>query len=884
MSDAVRTITAMTYLADADETDTTTPVTVELQPDASILAAIGRGHDLASAIADLVDNSIDAGATRIGIQFVTKDARVRSVRIRDDGCGMTGDQLQHAMVLGGSEKQGSGKLGHFGVGLKAASMSQATMLAVFSTTGFAPAAGMRLHREQSGPQIQAEVIPASAAANVLRLRGFDTDAGTLIEWYELESVSVATGWHARRKWLETMINSLRDSLGMTFHRLLADDGLRIEIQEVDEATTESGPPRVVKPVDPFAFEQWGAAGYPRALMLPLSTGGMLAARFFVLPPGVEAPNARLLGRPRADWQGLYVYRNNRLLQAGGWLSLTQASDALQLGRVILEFDDDVHGAIAMNAEKRGVVLRPPAVQALERTHEGGFTLNGYFAEVRAVWTNAQKHELKAQPVARPGDGAPAGLLPLVTSTIGVRDEDPALSFVIEAVPPGALYSFEPGTGVVRISPSLAGRSDFELLKTSLFLLLEPHVGKQWLAEHTRQKLDVVHAAFAAVVSASVVEPNSAPAADEGENEPEEIARDLSEDAEPNAPPDLVDDPVGEEPPALVRTTIIHTADKDEPLGDPAVANVHVDEDPVKDYMARAGRAPLLSADEEVEVARRIEVGVLAAERLRTLVPTDHPRSYPRELRMLVRDGELAMRTMIEANLRLVISIARKHLGSGMDMLDLIQEGNIGLHRAVQKFDHRLGNKFSTYSTWWIRQSMNRAMADQGRLIRFPVHVIEKLPKIAKAWEESTGTMERRLATVAAQVEEAPKALRSIIDNMYPPLSLDYPWAIDAGDETVKWGTLADQLVDTEAYGPDDVATTRELPRRIATVLGGLPEQHSEIVRRRFGLDGKDAQTLDTIGDHFGVTRERIRQIEKKALTRLQEIAPAFDLREYLQPS
>ncbi|MDJ1113389.1 sigma-70 family RNA polymerase sigma factor [Microbacterium dauci] len=836
--------------------------TLELPTDASILSAVGRGHSLASALSDLIDNSIDAGATRVGIRFVMRAGAVRSIRIRDDGCGMTAEQLERAMSLGRSRDHGPTELGHFGVGLKAASLSQARILTVLSTTGFSPAAGLRLDRAQTGPQVRAQIIDAGAAAAVLERRGLGAESGTVVEWSDLENVSEAGGYHARRNWFETMIIQLRDQLGLTFHRLLGDGRIKIELDELDEASNESGAPRTVRPIDPFAFERWGADGYPKRLEADLPGGGRLAMTCFVLPPAVDSPAVKMLGRPRGAWQGLYVYRNDRLLHSGGWLQLHPDGGAdTQLARAAIDITTDGLHAVAMNAEKRGVLLRPVAIDALTRARSDGFSLRAFIEEAQAVLRNAQQRELRAQPFATAGTGSPDGIADLVERTVGVRDDGVSVSFEWAGLASRQLYAFEPTTGVVQLNEvhRVALESEparLELLKTSVYLLLEPHAGKERLAAHTRERLDVVHAALAAVAIVSrAVAPGRGPGHDDETALPSGSG---------NASDDEEDDENG-----LIESVRVTGRDPYEPLADPAVADVHIDDDIMVDLMRRVREFELLTAEEEVELARQIEAGVIAESRLARMT-AETPLTQDRlDLAWIARNGERAFARMVASNLRLVVHIARRYQRNGLDLADLTQEGSLGLLRAVQKFDRFHGTKFSTYATWWIRQGIERAIADQGRTIRFPVHVVDQLPAVVKAWKAAQGTTSQRLAEVSETLEVKPEFVRAIVDNLSAPLSLDWPVLLETAEGESEWVSLADELVDADAIGPEEHVEIGARAAQLKPILDTLTEREADVLRWRFGVGGAPPMTLDQIGARLGVTRERARQIESKTMKQLR---------------
>jgi len=852
--------------------------TVVLAPDASVLGAIGRGHTLASALADLIDNSIDAGATRVSIRFVTRNGAVRSIRIRDDGCGMTFAQLERAMALGGGSEHTTTDQGHFRIGLKAASLSQARILTVFSTTGFSPAAAMRLDRAQSGPHIHAQVIDAGAAASVLQKRGLDAESGTVVEWSDLEGVSEASTYQARRSWFEAMIVRLRDELGLTFHRLIADGRIRIELDELDESSNEAGAPRVVKPIDPFEFERWGSTGYPKVLDAELPGGGRLTMTCYILPPAVNGPNAAMLGRPRTAWQGLFVYRNDRLLHSGGWLQLHPDGAAdTQLARAVIDLTPDALGAVVMNAEKRGVLLRPSAMQAIERARTDGFSLKAYLEDAQEAWRRVRRRELRAQPFAAAGEGAPSGLESLAQKTVGIRDDAPAISFDWIDLDPRQLYSFEPVTGLVRLNSRHRAELEsdstrLELLKTSIYLLMEPHAGKERLANHTRERLNAVHAALAAV-TLRARKADTRPASREGTSEA--TAQDP-----PDGDPDrrLASD---EAESVLVDSILASGPDPYDPIADPALADVHLDDDVLKDFLRRIRDFPLLAAQDEVELAREIEVGVFAAERLESLSHEERVTIGGLDLQLLARNGERAMEQMVGSNLRLVLHIAKGYQHRGLELADLVQEGSWGLLRAIQRFDRFHGTKFSTYATWWIRQAVVRALADQGRTIRFPVHVVEKVPEIVRAWEESSGTPTQRINDVANLLAETPAFIRAVVNNLDAPYSLDRPVQIEAADGETAWATLADELVDADGPGQEELFERAMLSRQIESLVDSLGERAADVIRWRFGLGGEPPRTLEAIGEAVGVSRERVRQIEAKALTALRDSELAEALRAYL---
>jgi RNA polymerase primary sigma factor len=298
-------------------------------------------------------------------------------------------------------------------------------------------------------------------------------------------------------------------------------------------------------------------------------------------------------------------------------------------------------------------------------------------------------------------------------------------------------------------------------------------------------------------------------------------------------------------------------------------------DPVRLYLLQIGRVSLLSAEEEVDLAKRVEAGLAAGDMLGSRTDLDPVRV--RDLQRIERGGELARRRLVESNLRLVVSIAKRYVGRGLLFLDLIQEGNLGLIRAVEKFDYTKGYKFSTYATWWIRQAITRAIADQARTIRVPVHMVETINKLIRTQRElhqqlgrepTAGEIGRKLDLRAERVEEI---LRIALE----PVSLESP----VGEEDDS--SLADFIEDPDAVVPPDAATFMLLQQQIADVLDQLTERERKVVEMRFGMADGEPRTLEEVGNAFGVTRERIRQIESKTLSKLRHPARSQQLRDYL---
>ncbi len=313
----------------------------------------------------------------------------------------------------------------------------------------------------------------------------------------------------------------------------------------------------------------------------------------------------------------------------------------------------------------------------------------------------------------------------------------------------------------------------------------------------------------------------------------------------------------------------------------AISRASGSSDPVRMYLKEIGKVSLLTADEEVSLAQRIESGAAEAERLTQSIASGEwaklDRDGQRKLRRSVADGERARRELTSANLRLVVSIAKRYVGRSVPILDLIQEGNLGLMRAVEKFDYTKGFKFSTYATWWIRQAITRAIADQSRTIRVPVHMVESINKVVRAQRAMAQRLEREptLAELAEAVDLTEEKVAEILRiSQQDPLSLDSP--IGDEDDT----SMADFIPDKGA-APLDLAARKLLEQAVRDVLADLSEREGEVVRLRFGLVDGRPRTLEEVGREFGVTRERIRQIESKTLAKLRHPLRSDRLRDYL---
>nr|WP_245708788.1 RNA polymerase sigma factor [Ruania alba] len=349
-----------------------------------------------------------------------------------------------------------------------------------------------------------------------------------------------------------------------------------------------------------------------------------------------------------------------------------------------------------------------------------------------------------------------------------------------------------------------------------------------------------------------------------------------------------DRPKVEEPTTTTKTTAAENAETEEAGGfvysdsddddAPAqqVVTAGATADPVKDYLKQIGKVALLNAEQEVELAKRIEAGLFAEEKLASDGSEMAPK-LRREMQWIAQDGRRAKNHLLEANLRLVVSLAKRYTGRGMLFLDLIQEGNLGLIRAVEKFDYTKGYKFSTYATWWIRQAITRAMADQARTIRIPVHMVEVINKLARVQRQMLQDLGREPTPeeLAKELDMTPEKVVEVQKYGREPISLHTPLGEDGDSE------FGDLIEDSEAVVPADAVSFTLLQEQLHSVLDTLSEREAGVVSMRFGLTDGQPKTLDEIGKVYGVTRERIRQIESKTMSKLRHPSRSQVLRDYL---
>ncbi|HET6673140.1 MAG TPA: RNA polymerase sigma factor [Agromyces sp.] len=353
-----------------------------------------------------------------------------------------------------------------------------------------------------------------------------------------------------------------------------------------------------------------------------------------------------------------------------------------------------------------------------------------------------------------------------------------------------------------------------------------------------------------------------------------------EGADADAASDTDDDdakPVAVEPHPTGALVLRAVDDEDDvPVYSSAITGATAD--PVKDYLKQIGKVALLNAAEEVELAMRIEAGLFAEEKLSHLTDAEKRSQLGRELQWVAKDGQRAKSHLLGANLRLVVSLAKRYTGRGMQFLDLIQEGNLGLIRAVEKFDYTKGFKFSTYATWWIRQAITRAMADQARTIRIPVHMVEVINKLARVQRQMLQDLGREPTPeeLSRELDMTPEKVVEVQKYGREPISLHTPLGEDGDSE------FGDLIEDTEAVVPADAVGFTMLQKQLESLLDSLSEREAGVIRMRFGLGDGMPKTLDQIGDTFGVTRERIRQIESKTMAKLRHPSRSQSLRDYLE--
>ena len=367
--------------------------------------------------------------------------------------------------------------------------------------------------------------------------------------------------------------------------------------------------------------------------------------------------------------------------------------------------------------------------------------------------------------------------------------------------------------------------------------------------------------------------------DEDDLDPEVIVADVDVDALvaeiEEVIPEVEED---EDKPVVPEGALVLSTKEEDDLQVQSTSITGATADPVKDYLKQIGKVALLNAELEVELAKRIEAGLFAEEKLAT--DKKLTADMKRDLKWVVKDGQRSKSHLLEANLRLVVSLAKRYTGRGMQFLDLIQEGNLGLIRAVEKFDYTKGFKFSTYATWWIRQAITRAMADQARTIRIPVHMVEVINKLSRVQRQLLQDLGREPTPeeLARELDMTPEKVVEVQKYGREPISLSTPLGEDGDSE------FGDLIEDTEAVQPADAVAFRIMQREIERLLDTLTPREAAVIRSRYGIGDGVMKTLDQIGEEHGVTRERIRQIEAKTMSKLKHPSRAQWLRDFIKES
>ena len=367
--------------------------------------------------------------------------------------------------------------------------------------------------------------------------------------------------------------------------------------------------------------------------------------------------------------------------------------------------------------------------------------------------------------------------------------------------------------------------------------------------------------------------------DEDDIDPEELLTEAAVDVIVAAVEEVAPEPEVEDEddkPVVPEGALIISSKEDDDIPAQTTTITGATADPVKDYLKQIGKVALLNAELEVELAKRIEAGLFAEEKLAT--DKKLSRDMARDLKWVVKDGQRAKSHLLEANLRLVVSLAKRYTGRGMQFLDLIQEGNLGLIRAVEKFDYTKGYKFSTYATWWIRQAITRAMADQARTIRIPVHMVEVINKLSRVQRQLLQDLGREPTPeeLARELDMTPEKVVEVQKYGREPISLSTPLGEDGDSE------FGDLIEDTEAVQPADAVAFRIMQREIERLLDTLTPREAAVIRSRYGIGDGVMKTLDQIGEEHGVTRERIRQIEAKTMSKLKHPSRAQWLRDFIK--
>lgn len=874
---------------------------VALPPDPRVNEAIGLQHSIETALADLIDNSIEAQSRNVWVRFVVIDGYLREILVDDDGKGMDAQGLREALRLGARREYSDESLGRFGIGLKASAFSQAETLTVVSRALESDAVAMRAERSSFAAELTAEVFGKDAASAAFELIDvpLQTPTGTVVRLTGIRMASRSDDKAIRDAWLSETVLRVRRHLGLIFHRFIDGERVRMTVDVYDAAVEESGPPFHPTPIDPFR-PPTGKLGYPRTFIADLPGGVSQPFTCYLLSPGAKSQDVSIFGESKTEWQGIFVYRNDRLLRLGGWGDVTRKRPELQLARIAINMTTASSEWFGLNAEKSGVALLPELVRAIQTAGDEDISFSDFLDDARDVLKQANRRERKIRPIAAMGSGMPADVEAVAGELFGFREYERSVNVRWQSLRPERLFLLDLDHHTIWLNERhrdlLAnGRAEdpHGLVKMLLFLMFEGHFQRTQLQQTTIDQIEAAQTILA--VALGVNDGTSLRAASEEvagleQLQFDEVGSDAEVDIEPLAieEPDFDTNSMADEEFA---DGAIDSFDVARPADDVGVDDLSaLDEsrgnewhtDAVRDYLAAIGRHPLLQAHEEVSIARRIEAGVLAQERLENTPIDEHRGGESRELAWIARDGVRARDQMANSNLRLVVSIAKRYQHRGLELLDLIQEGNAGLVHAIEKFDYAQGTKFSTYATWWIRQAVTRAVADKGRAIRIPVHMSELGSRVGHAQRELSAELGHAPTgeEIASRIGESTEKIDLLLRMTRPVVSLNEPRARGEWDdpEDFEIDELGAQSVETVELGdlieddfdPVESAIAEQMLKgQIADVLGALDERTAGIMKMRFGLIDDDPKTLDEIGTEYGVTRERIRQIETKALRLLR---------------
>jgi len=475
--------------------------------DVSMLNAIGTQHSFSSAIADLVDNSIDASAETVRIQFLTQDGYLKRVRVRDDGRGMSPENLYASMDLRPSREYLPSDLGYFGFGMKSASMSQAGVLRVFTKDESGTVSSVRIRRQDAGGEFQIEILkPERGPLGYKSYARNEPGSGTVIEWDVLDSVSTSKKVADRDRWLSSKFSELEKHLGLIFHRFLGTH-LRIFIEEWDLSEETSGPAVPIKKIDPFDFTS-GRTGFPAPFRGRTASKEAVEMKCYVLSPGLESASVKINGLSREQWGGFYVYRKNRLIQAGGWDEFgSEKKRDLQLSRIQMEISDvQAKSDIKLTVEKDGVKFSSDMQRAVRDSKSatlGGITFEDYLQASRELYKSSNKRSQFIKPMNPVHGNENRQLSEAVSNAMGFKAGEPGFQIISSSLRSDQIFEVVVEDAVLKINSDLfeAGapldsEPAYEFFKAAMYLLMESHFSKQHITKATEEKIDSMHRVLA----------------------------------------------------------------------------------------------------------------------------------------------------------------------------------------------------------------------------------------------------------------------------------------------------------------------------------------------------------------------------------------------------